>query len=53
MSVDAGDREHEDGGCDEDHVKCCQTNQQAVNGALHLGSAADYHYQLCQLNIKL
>ena len=35
--MDAGQAKHEYGGDDEDQVKTGKNNQQAVDGALHLG----------------
>ena len=37
MGVYTWDGEHEYRGGNQDHVKCCQSNQQTVNRALHLG----------------
>ena len=36
VGVDAGQAKHEDGGEDQDQVKTSKTNQQAIDGALHL-----------------
>jgi hypothetical protein len=36
VGVDAGQAKHEDGGEDEEQVKTSKTNQQAIDGALHL-----------------